>query len=253
MRAENWGVCRTQNQGLGLVSGQVFTSLGSDDVLPHDALERRVRFLLDNPEVDILATDFDVLDADGGIHTGSEKLEICPQFRPYFGANLLELYGELLLGNFLPDSAITVALDRIHPDDLRYDERCPLVSDWDLWLRMARSHEWAYLPESTVHYRWHGGNLSWPRDAWEPHGEVIAQRIYILSKALTEVQTLDRRRSILQQIGTLWRKFSVILPDGPVPTQHLAGDGKRATVVPSDEKLGHDAIESHEGRPMVES
>ena len=202
-RQENWGVSSTYNQALRYVSGNIFVGFSSDDVMPPDALEKRARYFREHPDVDMLATDFDVIDAEGAIHTGDAKLDVCPQFRRYFQVDFDNLYSELLQGNFLPDPTITVSLKRIQKHELRYDENCPLLSDWDLWLRMARHYRWAYLPESTVHYRWHGENLSWPQGSPKNEAALNAQRIYILAKALTKNQTPDHRRLILQRLASL--------------------------------------------------
>ena len=101
-RRENWGVSRTFNQAFDFVSGDLFVGFSCDDVMPPKALEGRVGYFQAHPDIDILVTNFDVIDAEGLIHTDNTKLEVCPQFRRFFQVDFKDLYTELLRGNFLP-------------------------------------------------------------------------------------------------------------------------------------------------------
>ncbi len=222
-RQENLGVSRSYNQALEHVSGAIFAGISSDDVWPPTAIETWVRFFDSHPEVDLLATDFDVIGPDGAVHTGQAKLEICPQFKRYFEADFKNLYDQLLRGNFLPDVAVVASLRQITKDELRYDELCPLLSDWELYLRMAKSYRWEYLPEPTALYRWHGQNMSAPQKSIERRGDVLGQHAYVLGKELVATRAPERRKVILEQIGRFWRDYSAMLDPGlALETQRLS-------------------------------
>lgn len=195
-RKENWGIVKTYNQGVSYVNGDIFVTMSSDDLLPPRALEQRVKYFIDHPDVDILATDFDVINHEGKIFRGNEKLAIVPQFRRYFKVNFQDPYTPLLRANFLQEGALTICLKRIPKEEIFYDEACPNLSDYDLWLRLLGAYKVEYLAESTFIYRWHGKNLSAPGNSINTAKLLQPQKIYALSKQLLKAQTPRRRRLI---------------------------------------------------------
>jgi glycosyltransferase involved in cell wall biosynthesis len=195
-RTENWGLVRTYNEVIDYINGDLFVIMSSDDVLPPRALEQRVQYFLDHPDVDILGTDFEVMDHRGKVFEGDNKLAITPQFKRYFRIDFQDLYTPLLRGNFLQEGALTIRLQRVKKEEILDDEKCPNLSDWEGWLRLAKHYRWGYLAKSTFVYRWHGENLSAPGNPINTDELLIPQKIYILSKQLLEDQTPGRRWSI---------------------------------------------------------
>ena len=177
-RTENWGLVRTYNEAVDCVNGDIFVAISSDDALPPGALEQRVQYFVAHPEVDILVTDFDVMDHRGQIVRGDDKLAIVPHFKRYYRVDFRDVYTPLLRGNFLQDGAMSVCLKRIRKEELRYDERCPNLSDYDLWLRLSKSYRWGYLAKPTFIYRWHGENLSAPGNPINTAALLAPQQIY---------------------------------------------------------------------------
>jgi len=196
-RTENWGLVRTYNEAIDYVNGDIFVAISSDDLLLPRALEQRVQYFVDHPDVDILGTDFEVMDHRGQIFRGHDKLAIVPQFKRYYRVDFRDLYTPLLRGNFLQDGTMSICLKRIRKEEIFYDEKCPNLSDYDLWLRLSKNYRWGYLAEPTLIYRWHGENLSAPGNPMNTAELLAPQKIYILSKQLVENQTPSRRRSIL--------------------------------------------------------
>lgn len=195
-RTENWGLVRTYNEAIDYVNGDIFVAMSSDDILPSGALEQRVQYFTAHPEVDILGTEFEVMDHRGQIFRGDDKLAIVPQFKRYFRTDFRDVYTSLLRGNFLQDGAITIRMKRIRKEQVFYDEKCPNLSDYDLWLRLSKNYRWGYLAEPTFIYRWHGDNLSAPARALNTLELLAPEKIYVLSKQLIENQTPNRRRFI---------------------------------------------------------
>lgn len=205
-RTVNWGLVRTYNEGVSYINGDIFVAMSSDDLLPPQALEKRVQYFVDHPKVDILATDFNVMDHEGKISSGDQKLTIVPQFKRYFQINFKDVYTPLLRANFLQEGAMTISLRRIPKEEIFYDEACPNLSDYDLWLRLLSGYRLEYLAESTFIYRWHGENLSAPRNRINTAKLLEPQKIYVLSKQLLKSQTPKRRRIIqLSVLGCLIR------------------------------------------------
>ncbi|MEM4297267.1 MAG: glycosyltransferase family 2 protein [Nitrososphaerota archaeon] len=193
----NMGIPATWNKCLRRSSAEFVVPFASDDLLPPAAVESRVRFMLENPEVDVLVTDFLVAGPDGVPVDEGAKLRLTPQFKRMYTANWSQIYEELLAGNFICGDAVTIRLGRVRREELLQDIRCPNLSDYDMWLRLGRLFRWEYIPVKTCVYRWHGLNRSSPKNPHNTEEVVWTQMIYILSKQLLSDQTdLQRERTI---------------------------------------------------------
>lgn len=81
VKQTNKGVSAARNAGLELAGGEFVTFLDSDDVLPPKSLEKRVLFLLNNHDIDIV---------DGQVIAKDEKLDcIARVYTPYYTGPLL--------------------------------------------------------------------------------------------------------------------------------------------------------------------
>lgn len=183
-QGSNKGVPIRWNELLAHVNGEFLLPFASDDLLPPTAVEKRVKYLQEHSDVDVLVTDFDVISAEGKILKGNQKLNLVPQFERFYQIDLNNLYSELLFGNFIPGGAVFIRLERVSKNEVYQDPNCPNLSDYELWLRLAFRYKWAYLSESTWIYRWHGNNFSSPTNPKNSTLTVISQTIYILSKQL---------------------------------------------------------------------
>ncbi|MFQ5751289.1 MAG: glycosyltransferase [bacterium] len=210
-RKSNKGVPTTWNELLSYVNGKFLTPFASDDLLPPTALEKRVKFMLEHPDVDVLLTDFDGLSADGEIVQRRKKLELVPQFKRLYEIDFNNLYTELLRGNFLPGGAVIIRLERISKEEIYQDPLCPNLSDYDLWLRLSFKYRWAYLPESTWVYRWHGNNFSFPANPKNSDLIVTSQMLYILSKQLLQPQLIHQKELTVKIINHLSKKIDFTL------------------------------------------
>jgi glycosyltransferase involved in cell wall biosynthesis len=191
----NLGIPAVWNACLSHVDGEFVQPFASDDILPPGAVEAKVRFMLERPEVDVLVTDFFAAGPDGTVLGGEEKLRLVPQFARMYTADWDRVYEELLQGNFICGGAVLVRLGRVQKGDLVQDPMCPNLSDYDMWLRLARGFRWAYVPQRTYVYRWHGENRSSPDNPLNTEEVVHGQMAYILSKHLVLDQT-DLQREL---------------------------------------------------------
>ncbi|MFQ5921373.1 MAG: glycosyltransferase [Anaerolineales bacterium] len=205
----NAGVPHTWNEALSRARGEFTVPFASDDLLPSRAVEIKLGYMLDRPQVDVLVTDFQLLTETGAIVDGEEKRMLVPQFNRLYRADWSRPYEALLRGNFIPGGAVMLRLARITRDQLRQDPRCPHLSDYDLWLRLSREYAWAYLPEPTWIYRWHGKNLSAPSRWRRKSNEIASEMIYVLSKQLVESQSSLSRELTLKVLNRLSRRTLV--------------------------------------------
>lgn len=128
-------------RGFGQTSGEILTWLNSDDVLAPGALQTVAEYFAANPEVDVVYGKATYIDAQG------KEIGRCVHVEP-FSARRLFHYSDFIVqpAAFFRRSAYDAVggLDA----NLHYG------MDYDLWLKLARAHTFAYLPRSLASYRW---------------------------------------------------------------------------------------------------
>jgi glycosyltransferase involved in cell wall biosynthesis len=210
---KNRGVSNRFNFLCSKAKGRYIVPLASDDQLPKDGIEKRIRYLDSHPDVDIVATDMDVIDQHGKMMSKAEQYKIVPQFNRLYRVDFNDLYNSLLSGNFLPAGSLCIRIKRIKMHELHHDELCPNLHDYDVWLKLAYNHRWGFLPDSTFLYRWHGKNLSSPQihDLKSLCG-VISQSVYILSKQLMLDLNSKQKLLTLKNIIDYCSSLSGVIP-----------------------------------------
>ncbi len=61
---KNSGVCSARNRGIAFAKGEYITFLDADDILPQKSLELRVKFLQNNPKIDLVDGCISIKDKD---------------------------------------------------------------------------------------------------------------------------------------------------------------------------------------------
>lgn len=151
----NMGLALTLNKGISLARGAYIARQDADDISRPERLARQVAYLDENPECALLGT-WSLIQEDrvrtmrGHQHPSANG----------------ELQIRLLFDSFFVHSSVMMrrsALDRsgFYPTD---PERNP-PEDFDLWLRIARDHRIANLPEPLLVYREVPGSISRTRAA----------------------------------------------------------------------------------------
>ncbi len=82
----------------------------------------------------------------------------------------------LALANFIPICAVLVARSSLLEVG-GFDESLSFLEDWDMWLRLASSHEFAFCPEITCIYRVRPGSVGGDMapERWAAFGAVLAK------------------------------------------------------------------------------
>lgn len=123
------------NKGWQRAGGEVLAWLNSDDTYNPDALKRAAEALQHNPAVGMVYSDMNYIDPSSNV---IYRLRSQPfEFR------------KLLLDNYVTQSTVFLrreALDRVG----LLDERYRLIMDHELWLRIGRANEVAYLPGAVL-------------------------------------------------------------------------------------------------------
>ncbi|MFZ5823279.1 MAG: glycosyltransferase [Bacillota bacterium] len=165
IRTENGGTPSALNTGIGAARGEWIAWLSSDDAFLPDKLARQLALAAEQPALSVIYTDWYVVDGAGRV---TDQLGT-PPYR-----TRRQLIRGLFAGCVINGSTTLVrreALDRIG----RFDERLKQAHDWDLWLRLARDHEFGHVRAPLVRYRWHGENMSAGPDALD-YNEWVLQK-----------------------------------------------------------------------------
>ena len=145
---ENRGLSKTLNQALGLVEGEFFSVLASDDIMFPEKTITQLNLINHDPEVIAIFTAHQYIDADSQV--------ISIKSSSYKEFTFKDI--------FFHQHDIPASSQMIRVNELRrlggYNENTK-VEDWDLWLRLTENGaKLVYIPEVLVGYRAHDANLS---------------------------------------------------------------------------------------------
>jgi len=138
-----------RNVGVGLSHGEYIAFLDDDDQWLPEKLERQIRPLDQDPALGFIACQAWL------INEQDEVIGQTPE-RDYEDS-LLELVKE---GNFIRSLSFAVVRRRCIQEVGLFNERYPIASDYELYIRLATKFTFQTLPEPLVHYRVHPSNLS---------------------------------------------------------------------------------------------
>lgn len=172
----NGGVASARNAGLRIATGAYVALLDQDDAWYPHKLERQVAVLKSRTELALVHADVDYVDANGALLPHD----------PYFPARVEgNCFREFFLAN--PVMACTAVARRSAIDEAGgFDEAIPFSDDYDLWLRIARRHEVAYVDEPLAMYRLHGSNES------RKTVGIVSATMQVLRKALETIPDCEQ-------------------------------------------------------------
>jgi len=142
------------NKGFARTGGEVLCWLNSDDTYAPGAFRSVAQFFAANPDVDVVYGDASYTDAQGKV------IAPCVHVEPYNRHRLFH-YSDFIVqpATFFRRSAYE-AVGGIDPD-------IHWAMDYDLWLKMAKRFNFAYLPRRLADFRWLANNKtatgSWGR------------------------------------------------------------------------------------------
>src|SRR5438067_1586433 len=122
----NRGLSAARNTGLKNVRGEFVSFLDADDVILPEKLEKQVRYLLDNPAIDLVYSDY--FDGDSRLDlTGLVVIRIP-------GKNLLDAYAVRNCFACMVPLVRRTMIDKVG----EFDESLRASEDWDYWIRCAK-------------------------------------------------------------------------------------------------------------------
>jgi hypothetical protein len=153
IRSNGHGVAAALNTGLRAATGAFIARHDPDDWSHPERLARQFQYLLRHPDVDVLATNADLVDADG---RAMETPTADPATRAYDDAQDPETLARLLpIANPLIAGTILTRRDLLRAAG-GYRVAFVGAEDYDLWLRLLPRARFARLPTRLYVYRVHG-------------------------------------------------------------------------------------------------
>jgi len=152
LRQENRGISAAMNAGLQAARGKYIARLDSDDVWFPDLLEREVSILDSHPDIGVVYSRAQAMSANG---TPREH---------YLGL-ALRYPNDALLSLLWGDctcNITTLARRSCFASAGPYDETFRTHEDWDMWLRVAQSHRFAFLNCTLGRFRKHDDSITSP-------------------------------------------------------------------------------------------
>ncbi len=149
---ENAGQANATNRGILASSGKYIAFLDADDVWMPDKLELQVELFEKNPEIGLVFADAEVFQDDGvrapsfwmsrGFHN---ELTANP-------CNVENAFEKLLEVNFIPAASVVVRRECFAAVGL-FEESIKLVTDKDMWLRIAKEYKIGCVPKILLRKR----------------------------------------------------------------------------------------------------
>lgn len=146
----NKGTCRARNAGIAATHNPYVAFLDADDIWLPQKLERQVALLSSSPDVSLVYCWSATIDSVGA-HLG----------RMYAGRLQRNVWAGLLVKNVISTpSAVLVRRSCLEAVGGFDTDLFAYIEDKDLWLRIARSHQIATMPEVLMHKRRHPFSMS---------------------------------------------------------------------------------------------
>jgi glycosyltransferase involved in cell wall biosynthesis len=149
------GIAASLNVGIRAAQGEYIARMDGDDLCHPQRLEKQVAFLRENPDISILGSNIQFIDARGrpGVHISQYSTEH------------RRIKSDLLFYCEIMHPAVMMRKADMEKHHLYYDEHYTASEDFELWNRASRLVKLANLRDVLLYYRW-GMNTS-TRDSAE--------------------------------------------------------------------------------------
>jgi len=145
---ENLGLTHTLNFGLSIAKSEIVARMDADDIAFSDRLHIQYEYLLKNPEV-VAVGCWITLFKDNHDEIGVHK----------YPAEFECLRSEFTFNNSLPHPGVMYRKSAVEFLG-GYTNDYPYAEDWDLWLRLIRSHNISNIQQPLLYYRIHDRSVS---------------------------------------------------------------------------------------------
>ena len=180
------GLAAARNRGIRETQAELVALLDADDRWHPDKIRRQVAVLGSRPECCLVYTARQLIDKVGEpVREGTTWYPLAPE--PVQGECLVELVG----ANRLMSSSVLFRRAALGAG--WFDERLAACEDWDLWLRLAEQHQFAYVNEPLTEIRVHDSNMT--LDASQMYASSLQVRELVIRRgrrkeAVTQAQAI---------------------------------------------------------------
>lgn len=197
-RSDRLGQPRAKNLGIGLSRGELIAFLDADDAWEPTKLDKQVSLFREKPAVGVVFCRRTIIDESGKL------LSPKPAAPPPRGRVLDAMFVQ----NFVCFSSAVVRRE-VFSHVGRFDPRWDLAIDFDLWLRVAKHHEFDYVDELLVRYRTGHGNLS--KKLWDR----VDTALSIMDRAVERYGVADevRRDVVAEAYASTCRTLAYVVRD----------------------------------------
>ncbi|HYZ63744.1 MAG TPA: glycosyltransferase [Acetobacteraceae bacterium] len=203
-RAEGRGIAEALNQAASCARGRYLARMDQDDICLPGRLAVQARCLEAHPEIGVLGTQAQVIDADGMI-TGRQRVPVGPE---------------------RVRAALETSSPFIHPTVMMrreallragsYRKLFDGAEDYELWLRMAALVGLDNLPQTLLLYRRHAQQAT----AWRPFRQARRAAMAVVAYRLRRERGLDPLARMTRM--SQWRAaFAAIDPAAVDDVRHL--------------------------------
>ena len=165
-KQENKGSASARNLGIKKAKGEYICFLDADDTLHENSIFERLIAYKNYPAIGLLCTDFHQKNFDGNKHnfynelTSREKfLNDALQYKKVVDGNLYvfdkEIFYDPLVLRCLIWTGTVMIAKKVFEDVGVFNENLRIAQDLELWFRIARNHEIAFLNIPTATYLLH--------------------------------------------------------------------------------------------------
>lgn len=139
----NIGLAASLNNGLNIARGKYIARFDADDICMLNRFEIQVRYMEENPDIDLCSTFMELIGEKQGCVTS-------------IFYDCKSVAAQLLFSCYIPHNTIMFRKDFFDVNDLRYDSKYEKTEDFDLWTRcIEKGAEIATIPQVLVKYRIH--------------------------------------------------------------------------------------------------
>lgn len=171
----NAGLAASRNRGLSVAAGEFVSFIDADDLWTPDKLADQLQALRQNPQAALAYSWTDCVTDQArfvrhGSHISAEG----------------SVYKQLLLGNFLDSGSNALIRRSAFETTGGFDESLKAAEDWDMFLRLAKTYEFACVPKVQVLYRLSSQSMSANLERQEQESLKVLRRAYELVPELSK-------------------------------------------------------------------
>ena len=145
---KNLGLVSTLNKGIYMAKGKYIARMDADDISVFDRIDKQVNFLEENRGVALCGSNYLVID-EKGRQIG----------KIIFPSEDATIKAELLFMNPFAHPTVMMKKETLEKCGF-YEEGMVPAEDYELWVRIAKDHRVANIPDYLLKYRVHGNNIT---------------------------------------------------------------------------------------------